>query len=135
MNEPSKFEKKIMKIFNENGIHYRREVSYKGLVGPHGMPLRFDFAVIKDGKLVCLVEADGAQHFKYTPFFHKNIFGFQKAKEWDRKKNQFCLQNGIPLIRIPYWAEKELTLNDIFNNPKYKVKSKYHTDYLMKEMR
>lgn len=38
----------------------------------------------------------------------------------------------IPLIRIPYWTLDKLTLQDIFYNPDYLVKNKYHNDNLIK---
>ena len=57
--------------------------------------------------------------------------GFKKQKEWDRRKNKYCLMHNIPLIRIPYWAIEDLTLKDILTNPTYRVKSKYHNDDLI----
>jgi hypothetical protein len=28
-------------------------------------------------------------------------------------KNQYCFQNNIPLIRIPYWEKDNLTIEDL----------------------
>lgn len=72
--------------------------------------LRYDFGIYRNGRLVTLIENDGIQHFQYTPFFHKNKFGFQRQKEMDIKKNKYCLLRCIPLIRIPYWEIDNLTL-------------------------
>ena len=73
------------------------------LLGVNGDPLLFDFAVylknIPSMKFY-FVEIDGPQHFKPIP-----DFGGEKTfiiiKEHDRRKNQFCKENGILLIRIP----------------------------------
>lgn len=36
--------------------------------------------------------------------------------EHDKEKNEFCIQNNIPLYRIPYWDFNKLeTIEDIIN--------------------
>lgn len=50
-----------------------------------------------------LIEFDGIQHFEYNSFLHKNnIENFYKQQHYDEMKNQYCLQNNIPLLRIKY---------------------------------
>lgn len=120
-----------MEILKQNRIPFQREVSFKGLNGLKNVPLRFDFAIFKGQKLIALLEYDGEQHFKFTKHFHKSIFDFKRAREWDRRKNSYCLTHGIPLIRIPYWDLENLTFNSLFSNPNYRVKNKYHNDYLI----
>lgn len=61
-------------------------------------PLPFDFAVFKDEKLWLLIEYDGEQHFK-PKFGTENLIKTQKN---DILKNDFCRDNNINLIRIPY---------------------------------
>lgn len=129
----SKGEQKIIDILNANNIFFKREVSFEDLKGIKNNLLRFDFAIYRNNRLFCLLEIDGEQHFKFIKHFHKNIFNFYKAKEWDRRKNSYCLRNNIPLIRIPYWDINNLTLNKIFSETKYIVKDKYHNDYLINE--
>lgn len=131
MNKPSKGEQKLIEIFNKNNINFKREISFEHLVGNKQVPLRFDFGLFKSGKLICLVEVDGPQHYKFIKYFHKNQSNFLKAKEWDRRKNKFCLLNKIPLIRIPYWDLDNLTLEKILTTKEYRVTSKYHNDYLI----
>lgn len=133
MNEPSKGEQKLINIFRRNGIQFQREVSFEDLTGKKKTLLRYDFGLFKNGRLVCLVEFDGEQHFRYVSHFHKNRSGFLKAQERDRQKNKYCLMRGIPLIRIPYWDLDKITLREILTNPKYKVVNKYHNDLLIAE--
>ena len=130
-NSPSKGEKKIMEILKQNRISFQREVSFKDLVGLKNTPLRFDFAILRENKILFLIEIDGEQHFKFTKHFHKTVLDFMKAREWDRKKNSYCLVKKIPLIRVPYWDLDKLTFNSLFSNPNYRVKDKYHNDYLI----
>ena len=58
--------------------------------------LRFDF-YLPDYN--CCIEYDGIQHFKRTNFSHDN---FEERQKRDEIKNQYCKDNNIVLIRIPY---------------------------------
>lgn len=49
-----------------------------------------------------IYEIDGRQHYEYVPFFHKNKLAFAKAKARDKRKEDWCYQNDITLIRINY---------------------------------
>ena len=127
MIKTSKGEEKVINLLRRGGIWFEREVSFKGLNGYKGAPLRFDFAVYnKAGQLSALIDVDGIQHFEYTPFFHKNRNGFKKAQGYDMMKNKYCLLNKIPFIRVPFWDLDDLTLIKLFNTPDYIVRSKYH---------
>lgn len=68
--------------------------------------LRFDFAVFKNSKLMCLIEYDGEQHFRPVAFSgnqKKAIQNFKSAKENDLRKTNYCKEHNILLIRIPYY--------------------------------
>jgi hypothetical protein len=128
----SKGERKIEDILKQNKISFQREVSFNDLHGSGNNLLRFDFAIFKQDQLICLIEYDGEQHFKFVKHFHKNVFNFKKAKEWDRRKNRYCLIHNIPLIRVPYWDYDTLTFKKIFTESSYRVTTKYHNDNLIK---
>ena len=123
---------KVEKILRQNNISFKREVSFNDLNGCNNTPLRFDFVIYKNNNIFCIIETDGEQHFKFVKHFHKNIFGFKKSLEWDRRKNKYCLVHNIPLIRIPYWDYDTITFKQIFTEPSYQVKTKYHNDILIK---
>lgn len=131
-HKSSKLELKVEKILQQNNIFFKREVSFDDLNGCNNTPLRFDFVIYKNNNIFCIIETDGEQHFKFVKHFHKNIFGFKKSLEWDRRKNKYCLVHNIPLIRIPYWDYNTLTFKKIFTEPSYQVKTKYHNDILIK---
>lgn len=54
------------------------------------------------------VEYNGAQHYNYIPFFHKNKEAFYNQKYRDEIKRIRCKELGINLIEIPYTEEKHL---------------------------
>ena len=100
--EPSSFEWRTEKIFRENRIKYRREVSFDDLYGNWGVyPLRFDFAIYdSEEKLRFLVECQGEQHTKpCDDFGGKEAFGMQVQN--DKGKRMYAEQIGVPLIEIP----------------------------------
>lgn len=125
--ETSKGEQKIIDILKRNRITFEREVYFDDLNGYKKVPLRFDFGIFRYGKLVCLIEYDGQQHYEFVKFFHKTQSGFKKQQEWDRRKNKYCLLHNIPLYRVPYWQLEDLTLEKIFSSIN-RVKDKYHID-------
>jgi hypothetical protein len=48
------------------------------------------------------LEYNGAQHYKYIPYFHKNKEAFLNQKYRDEMKRVKCKENGIQLIEVPY---------------------------------
>ncbi len=48
------------------------------------------------------IEVQGDQHYKFTPFFHRNKEAFLMQRYRDEMKKQKCKQKGIILIEIPY---------------------------------
>ena len=131
----SKGEAKIREILTKAKIDFIQEVSFPDLRGLKGRPLRFDFAIIKDKKIIVLIEYDGEQHYRCVSHFQKSVFDFKKTQEWDRKKNSYALSRKISLIRVPFWDYEILTLERLLNEPTYRVKNKYHIDLLKKEVK
>jgi len=48
------------------------------------------------------IEVHGSQHYKFTPFYHTNLMGFAKHKKRDQDKQEWCHQNNIIYIELPY---------------------------------
>ena len=59
--------------------------------------LHIDFFI---PELLIAVEADGAQHEKYSFFFHGSKANFRRSLARDRKKEQWCKTNNIILVRV-----------------------------------
>lgn len=119
-------EKQIIKILNKERIKFVREKRFKDL--KRGL-LRFDFYIPSLG---VLIEVDGAQHFHQVKKFQRTYSEFLQTQGNDRRKNSYCLANGIPLYRIPYWELENIkTSKDIFQE-KFLVKRRGHNDILRK---
>ena len=75
----------------------------------------FDFGILDgDNQLKYLIEFDGIQHFfKNNQFGQEKEASFKRNQERDRVKNDYCIKNNIPLIRIPYYKLNTLELKDL----------------------
>jgi hypothetical protein len=104
----SRGERKIAKYLINNNYSFSTEVSFPNLkdIGH----LRFDYAVYHpDTNLLWfLIEFDGAQHFYYTPKYHKTYRDFETSLYRDELKDNYCLYNNIPLLRISYKEEDKI---------------------------
>jgi hypothetical protein len=100
-------EELIIEFLESNNIKYNYQHSFNNCF--YKRSLKFDFYI--EDKNTC-IEYDGEQHFGPV-----NIFGgeesFNIQKKLDNIKNNFCKENDIKLIRIPYF-EKE-NINDILS--------------------
>lgn len=101
----SKGEQKIAEILDKYNIFYNREVGFEGC--KNILPLPFDFAIYKDENLLFLCEYQGIQHYEPVDFASK---GKQWAEEQfvvnqrkDCLKKEYCKENNIPLLEVPYW--------------------------------
>lgn len=98
-------ELEIEYLLKENNINFVEQYSFPQL--KNKIVLRFDFALLDEkNKLKYLIEFDGEQH--YMP--SNGHFSKERA-EADIKKNKYCLDNNIPLLRIPYKYLGKITLN------------------------
>jgi len=92
----SKGELIIKKFLDENGVKYIRQ--YKFSDCKNKKPLSFDFFL---PHFNTCVEYDGIQHFK--PYgWDKSGSRFKSTQKNDGIKNEYCLKNGIKLVRIKY---------------------------------
>ena len=100
-------ELKIIRILNENNIPFIKEYSFNNCINPITLKkLRFDFYVNNS----YLIEFDGKQHFIEDSGYGKDL---QDTQYRDSIKNNYCKENNIPLIRIPYLALENLNINDL----------------------
>ena len=103
----SKGEIKIRDFLDNMNLSYEREFSFDDLWGDCNKQLRFDFAVFnEDDTIKCLIEYDGIQHFQPINFWGNEYsytqLRFETLQRYDKRKNDYCKNNGIKLIRIPY---------------------------------
>lgn len=73
-------------------------------------PLPFDFYL--PNNVIC-IEYDGEQHTKPIDYFG-GIESYECTVRHDKMKNEYCKNNGISLLRIPYNKNVEEELNNFF---------------------
>ena len=96
---------KIIQLLEKANIEFQSQYRIKAF----NLSSPFDFAIFKNGNLLGLIEYDGEQHFESIEFFG----GEEKLKlqqERDERKNLWCKENNIRLIRIPYTEYDNLTI-------------------------
>lgn len=98
LESASKGEILIRGILNKNNIEFK--ANYKEQKLSDKKPLEFDFFIKKDDTIY-LIEYNGIQH--YIPV---EIFGGEKCllrnKKHDKMKLDFCTNENIPFLVIPY---------------------------------
>lgn len=75
----------------------------------------FDFGIYENNKLIKIIEYDGEGHYKSIEAWG----GEEKLKlqqERDERKNQWCKENNINLLRIPYWDYNNINIEYLFPN-------------------
>lgn len=93
-------EARVSEVLKNLGISFDTQYRTEECVDIRKLP--FDFVIYKSNKISCLIEYDGGQHFKAVDLFGGEE-GFRDRQRKDAIKTQYCADNGIPLIRIPYW--------------------------------
>lgn len=110
-SEKSHGEKRISTWLENNNIPYESEKTFSDCRDKICLP--FDFYIQKYNKII---EYDGIQHFKPIEYFGGEK-AFKTQQKHDKIKDDFCKENGISLLRIPYYKynniEEELN-NFIF---------------------
>lgn len=70
---------------------------------PLGGNMKADFFLPNEN---VIVEFDGVQHFKSGGYIRKHFFTDKEVNDIqlrDKFKDEYCKNNGIKIIRIPYW--------------------------------
>ena len=103
-------EEYIASLLDKLNLKYKKEYCFQGLYGDKGINLRFDFAILDENEDVhALIEYDGEQHYHAVPHWGGQE-GLQHRQENDRKKDLYCKQHGLKLIRIPYYKLSEIDI-------------------------
>lgn len=92
-----KGEEKIKSVLKEINIDFKQNFSFDDLRSPKNYPLRIDF-YLPDYN--CCIEYDGEQHFEVR--FGQTKEQFEYGLTLDKIKDEYCLNNGINMIRVPY---------------------------------
>lgn len=101
----------INQILSENNINYTTQYT---IPSQNNGCYRFDFAILdENNNPIRFIEFDGEQHYedKCTPYYGV----YEEIHQRDLMKNEYCKNNNIPLIRIPYWERENITLEKLLN--------------------
>ena len=83
-------------ILDQLNILYEKEKTFDNL--KYKNKLRFDYYLPKYN--LC-IEFNGAQHYEYVEYFHKDENEFNEQKLKDYIKSEYCRAHGIHLIELP----------------------------------
>lgn len=108
----SKGEEKIRKILSDNNIIFQTQKIFDSCKYSSGQPARFDFWVNNS----YIIEFDGRQHFDSSEKGWMTKEKVAYTQEHDKIKNEWCRNNNILLIRIPYTQYDNLCLEDLLPN-------------------
>lgn len=98
-------EQRIRLLLDELNISYEQEKRFSNCRDVRTLP--FDFFI---PSLNLIIEFDGEQH--YSPV--RGEESYNSTVRHDKIKNQYCLNNDIDLLRIPYWDGNNI--DDIIKN-------------------
>lgn len=112
------------KIANRSSFHLRaREIITKifptlQILEEVPIPIRRSETLYLDFylplKKVC-IEVHGEQHYKFVAFYHHNMLNFLKSQKRDKEKLEWCEQNNISYIELPYSENDEQWIERINN--------------------
>lgn len=106
----SKGEEKIIQLLQQHNIPFETQKSFKTCIFTDtNKPALFDFYVNNS----YIIEYDGIQHYEYNNRGWSNLDNLEKTQKRDAYKNNWCFQNNIPIIRIPYTHLENLTITDL----------------------
>lgn len=124
----SSFECKVMDTLHKLGVKYAREVSFEGLVGDNGYPLRFDFEIYRSkgdkSERAFILELNGPQHYEpgYYEYYGSYVFikdnspkgiaEYEQRKRYDERKRLFCDNNNIRYECIKYTKSDPVKLEE-----------------------
>lgn len=108
----SKGEARIKRLLQEKGIPF---ISQWTPLNYPNKRCKFDFYVNE----TYVIEFDGPQHEGQIGGYYTKERVEELIKR-DQEKNQYCLENNIPLYRIPYCYRDSISYEDL-TNPKFRV--------------
>ncbi len=98
-------EQKVMKLLKQYNIPFETQKTFDSCIFPDtGYRGKFDFFVNNQ----YIIEYNGAQHYLDSEFFNS-----EATKKRDQYKYQWCRDNNIPLIIIPYTHLDNMVIDDL----------------------
>ena len=99
----------IKEILEQNNVNYFPQYKFDDCRDV--LPLPFDFYL--PDKNIC-IEYDGIQHYKPVEYFGGKTH-YISQKRHDEIKNEYCKDNGIRLLRVPYFYTTKQIEKSVIN--------------------
>lgn len=96
----------ISKWLSDNNVNFISEYEFDNCRNKYKLP--FDFYLPNTN--IC-IEFDGSLHYIPWNKGERSIHKFEMTQRNDKIKDEYCYNNNIRLIRIPYWNQDKI--NDI----------------------
>lgn len=97
-------EEEVLKILLKYKINFKKQYTFPEWFNTVYWRYRFDFAVLdKNNNLKFIIEYDGFPHFGFTNKTWNTDDIYFKTIQRDNYKSNYCSENSVPLLRIPYW--------------------------------
>ena len=100
-------EQEVSRILEKYNITYIQQYKFRNCVDKNELPFDFYIPLFN-----IIIEFDGKQHFEVVNFNNDEEYialeKFDLIKKHDNIKTQYCKDNNIKLIRIPYWDYKNI---------------------------
>ena len=91
----------VRKWLDNNSIKYKDQIRINGIESRNSNYVVIDF-ILSQSKRRIWIEYNGEQHYLYKIFFHKSIENFNNQLRRDKNVRDYCKENNILLIEIPY---------------------------------
>ena len=88
-------EQQLNDLLIQYNIDFVKQYTFNDLKSVKNRPLRFDFGIMKEQQLYCLIEYQGSQHYDTS----SNWFS-KEAQERDLQKKKYCKEHNIILIEL-----------------------------------
>jgi hypothetical protein len=113
-DEKSKGEYIVRQWLEENNIKYVDELYISEIIRT-SRGVKIDFS-IKLGNLTIWIEYNGLQHYEFNIYLHRNnIENFKNQLRRDERVREYCKENSILLIEIPYIYDTKESIFDFLN--------------------
>ena len=116
-NNMSNLEYKVKTYLEENDVQYISQKRFPKCKRKRSLP--FDFYLIDYNYVI---EVNGCQHYYENKDYFHSSRTLQEQQEVDEYKKQFCIDNNIGYLELPFW---------LINNPQQTYKRKI--DEIIKE--
>ncbi len=118
-------EGRICRWLTEANLVVEREVSFRGLLGLMGNPLRFDFLIHVDDGPKIILEYHGPYHdYRYlsAEMYGRNDYSSLSLFVHDERKRRYLYYHGIPMITLYLGLDDELEKAALFQYINHEVR-------------